>query len=338
MLHTIPAPPDLPQTQRVYFAAHQRAGVFYNPWRDVPNHGPRELLRWQLSRSSFAAAKKARPSLSVVSDPLARLATLPEECRVMWLGHASVLVQLDGISILIDPVFGRAGGLIRREVPSPLRPEQLPRIDVVMLTHGHMDHLDSASLKAVVHRFGREVHFVVPLGLAKVLPARCSSTELDWWQAVEIGGVQLSLVPAQHWHRRSLTDANRALWGGVVLSGSQTIFHSGDTGYFGGFSAIGAVFDIDLAILPMGAYEPRWFMSAQHMAPEASIQAFLDLGARHAMAMHWGTFDLTDEPLNHGVTALLPSILEQREIAAERFAVLRHGESVAVSAGPLLRA
>jgi L-ascorbate metabolism protein UlaG (beta-lactamase superfamily) len=245
---------------------------------------------------------------------------------------------LDGISVLIDPVFGRAGGLVRREVPSPLLPEQLPRIDVVMLTHGHMDHLDSASLKALVRRFGSEVRFIVPLGLSRALPACCTErTELDWWQAVQIGGVQFTLVPAQHWHRRGLTDTNRALWGGAVLSGSQTIYHSGDTGFFGGFSAIGSMFDIDLAILPMGAYEPRWFMSPQHMAPEESIQALVDLGARHAMAMHWGTFDLTDEPLNHGVTALLPAIMEQREIAPERFAVLQHGESIALTDGSLLR-
>ncbi len=338
MIRPIATPDLLPEDHRVYFAPHHRPSGFFNPWRDVPVSSPRDLLRWQFSRSAFAAEKKRRPDLSVISDPLGRLRGLPEACRVMWLGHASVLVQLDGISVLIDPVFGRAGGLMRREVAAPLRPADLPRIDAVMLTHGHMDHLDVASLRAIGRRFGTSVRFITPLGLARTLPRDCTvRAELDWWQEVSVGGVRLGLVPAQHWHRRGLNDTNRALWGGAVISGSRTIFHSGDTGYFGGFSAIGAALDIDLAILPMGAYEPRWFMSAQHMSPEHSVQALIDLNARHAMAMHWGTFDLTDEPLSHGVDTLLPRILAERELASERFAILQHGDALGVTDGALLR-
>ncbi|MFT5683124.1 MAG: L-ascorbate metabolism protein UlaG (beta-lactamase superfamily) [Myxococcota bacterium] len=338
MIRTLATPDSQPEAHRVYFEAHHRDSGFFNPWRDVGVSSPRDLLRWKLSRSPFAAEKKRRPELSLVSDPLRRLSALPEDCRVMWLGHASVMVQIDGITVLIDPVFGRAGGLMRREVAAPLRPEDLPRIDAVMLTHGHMDHLDVASLRAIGRRFGEEVRFITPLGLSATLPGECvSRTELDWWQGVEIGGVTLGLVPAQHWHRRGLSDTNRALWGGAILSGSRTIFHSGDTGYFGGFSAIGEAFDIDLAILPMGAYEPRWFMSAQHMAPEDSVQTLLDLNARHAMAMHWGTFDLTDEPLNHGISTLLPSILSERGLEPSRFVVLQHGDSLGVTGGDLLR-
>ena len=332
MAHSIPMPDGLPDNQRIYFAAHHRRGGFFNPWRDVPLVGPRELLRWQLSRSPFAAEKRTRPTLSVVSDPLGRLAALPEQARVMWLGHASVLVQIDGISVLIDPVFGRAGGLMRREVRAPLKPAQLPGIDAVLLTHGHMDHLDLASLRALGRRFGEAITFITPLGLSRTLPAVCRKrVELDWWQQTTVGGVTLALVPAQHWHRRGLTDTNRALWGGAIISGSQTVYHSGDTGYFGGFSAIGAVFDIDLAILPMGAYEPRWFMAGQHMSPEDSVQAMLDLNARYAMAMHWGTFDLTDEPLNHGVATLLPGILADRGLDPARFAVVEHGEPLGLA-------
>jgi L-ascorbate metabolism protein UlaG (beta-lactamase superfamily) len=137
------------------------------------------------------------------------------------------------------------------------------------------------------------------------------------------------LVPAQHWHRRGLFDDNRALWGGYVVRGTRAVYHSGDTGYFDGFHAIGRAFpSIDVALLPLGAYEPRWFMSTQHMAPEQSAQAFLDLGAAQFVGMHWGTFDLSDESVDDGPRLLARVVEEDARVDPRRFHVLRHGGSL----------
>ena len=212
--------------------------------------------------------------------------------RVTWLGHASFLVQLDGASVLIDPIFSeRIAGFIRRNVPAPLSPRELPHIDGTLVTHNHYDHLDTPSVRQVGART------LAGLGMSRLVGCE----ELDWWQAARVSGsVQVTFVPSQHWSRRGLADTNRALWGGFVVEGpSGRVYHAGDTAYFEGFAEIGRRFPrIDAALLPIGAYDPPWFMEKQHMNPEQAVQAFVDLGARRLVAMHWGTFKLTDEPLD----------------------------------------
>jgi L-ascorbate metabolism protein UlaG (beta-lactamase superfamily) len=216
--------------------------------------------------------------------------------RLTWVGHASWLVQLDGISLLIDPIFSDSiGPGVRRHVPPAIGSANLPDIAAQLVTHNHRDHLDLPSLKAV----GRPI--IAGLGLAEFFARHAlACTELDWWAATRIGDVTLRFVPSQHWSRRGLSDANQTLWGGFVIEGSSArIYHSGDTAYFDGFTEIGErVGRIDAALLPIGAYEPAWFMSKQHMNPEEATRAFADLGAREFVAMHWGTFQLTDEPLD----------------------------------------
>ena len=327
-----PRPTDLPDALDVYFAPHQEGATFFNPWGRWERPGVDKMLRWKLGSNAFRAEKRTPPELPRVPDPMAAWRSLPEGARVLWLGHASVLVEIDGLHVLIDPVFGRVGGLMARATPLPLAPDDLPEIDVVMLTHGHMDHCDLASLRWLGARHP-DALFVVPRGLERVLPAACARRlPLDWWEHTTVRGVDLHLVPAQHWHSRGF-DVNAALWGGVVIRGSRTLYHSGDTGAFGGFEAIGRVFPgIDVAVLPLGAYEPRWFMASQHMSPEASVQAWVDLGARRFLGMHWGTFDLTDEPLDHGPRVLLPSLLAERGLDPARVHVVPHGASLGFGA------
>lgn len=244
-------------------------------------------------RSDGAAA--ATPRVDVNVAELARPPAVGEPARLTWLGHASWLVQLDGVSLLIDPVFSDSiGPGVQRLVPPALTVEQLPPIDAQLVTHNHRDHLDVPSLRGV----GRPV--IGGLGLTKFFARydlRC--TELEWWAEARVGEVSVRFVPAQHWSRRGLSDANETLWGGFVIAGSTArIYHSGDTAYFDGFSEIGRrAGPIDAALLPIGAYDPAWFMSKQHMNPEEATQAFVDLSARHFFAMHHGTFKLTDEPL-----------------------------------------
>jgi L-ascorbate metabolism protein UlaG (beta-lactamase superfamily) len=333
-----PSPPlNIPLALRdqPWFADPAGPAGFHNPWGAGGARGLSDVLKWQLARNPLRAAKRRRYAPRVQADPLDAWGALPAAGRAMWLGHASALVEIDGVRALIDPVLGRINGVMARKARPPLRIDQLPRPDAVLITHGHFDHLDAPSLRALAKAFGPELPFVVPLGLARALPAACREVvELGWWQTARVGSLSVALVPAQHWHRRGAFDTNRALWGGYVLRGSRSVYHSGDTGWFGGFEAIGAVFpDIDLAILPMGAYEPRWFMGAQHMAPEDTVRALEALGARRMMAMHWGTFDLNDEPLDHGPRDLLPGLLVDRGLDPDRCLVMAHGGAIDLASG-----
>ena len=328
---------DLPEELRIYFAEHKRGEHFFNPWTEPLEARFGDFLRWRTSRNPWARAKRKAPRPDVLDDAAGHFFSQPSVGRIAWLGHASLLIQLDSLCILIDPILGRIGGVIPRKAPAPMKLEELPEIDVVLISHGHYDHLDGGSLKALSRRFGDKLLFVTPLGLSRALPARCSRRlELDWWQSIELSGTEVHLVPAQHWHKRTFSDTNKALWGGWIVRGSSTVYHSGDTGYFGGFSAIGHRFPgIDVASLPIGAYEPRWFMKPQHMNPSESIQAMQDLGAARMIAMHWGTFDLSDEPLDEGTRAVQQA-MDVAKLAARRVHVLPHGGSLALQPSEVL--
>lgn len=321
-------PPEL----LVYFEDPAvRSGTGYrNPWGVEINPGLARVWKWTTQRNPWRERKRAGVVASrQMADPLGGWRAADPAGRVCWLGHASALVCIDGVKVLIDPVFGRAG-LARRHAPAPMFPDALPGVDVVAITHGHYDHLDRASLRALGLRFGEEVVFVTPAGLSASLPRACRRLiELSWWEALTVRGVDVTLVPAQHWHRRGPADANRCLWGGYVVRGSTTVYHSGDTGAFDGFRAIGHVFpDIDLALLPIGAWAPRWFMADQHMDPDGSVRAFGQLGARRFCAMHWNTFDLTDEPLDEGPAELKRAVERAGVPFDQRFVVPAHGETL----------
>ncbi len=325
-----PVPEAVSAAAPAFFDEHFSDGRFFNPWGRLPRVGPRDLWQWQVSKNPYREAKKTPPRSELQSHPVEAFGSWDPRGRLMWLGHASLLVEVDGVRVLVDPVFGRASPVVPRKVPAPVLPADLPTVHAVAVTHGHYDHLDRASRRSLARRFGEDLVFVVPLGLARSLPAACRRVvELDWWQHIRVGGVGIHLVPAQHWHRRSPLDINRSLWGGVVVTGSRSVYHSGDTGYSEAFGVIGRVFGgLDAAVLPLGAYEPRWFMGEQHMNPAESIQGLLDLGARHFVGMHWGTFDLTDEPLDHGARILLPELVSERGLDPDRVHLLPHGGSL----------
>ncbi len=271
--------------------------------------------------------------MACLEPDLARLATPPAPggpARLTWLGHASWLVQLDGVSLLVDPALQPTlfGGKGRNAGPG-LRPAQLPRIDAQLVTHSHYDHLDLPTLTAV------GAPAVAGLGLGRLLRrSGLSSTELAWWQAVRVGQVRVTFVPAQHWSRRGLLDGNRTLWGGFVIEGSgATVYHSGDTAWSGGFAEVGRRFPgIDAALLPIGAYDPAWFMEQQHLNPEQALAAFGALGAGRFLAMHWGTFKLTDEPLDEPPRRL-EAERQRLGLPPERVRVLALGETVEVGGG-----
>jgi N-acyl-phosphatidylethanolamine-hydrolysing phospholipase D len=220
-----------------------------------------------------------------------------------WIGHATFLVRMDGVTFLTDPMFSNWAGPIpifgsRRAVPPGVPLDELPIMDFVLLTHDHYDHADRASVRQLAKR---GVRFVVPQGLGEwVRRAGGTAVELDWWQSVEIKGVKIHCVPAQHFSGRSLSDGNKRLWAGWVVSGpTRRFYHAGDSGYSADFKAIGEQLGpIDMAAVPIGAYRPSELMHFVHTTPEEALRIGQDVGARHVVAMHFGTFDLADEPLD----------------------------------------
>jgi L-ascorbate metabolism protein UlaG (beta-lactamase superfamily) len=305
---------------------------FVNPDGSEP-HPLTAVLKWAvvdrvLGRRRQGSTTGPAPRVSPDVEQLARPPGIGEPARLTWIGHASWLIQLDGVSLLIDPIFSESlGPGIKRFVAPGLSVAELPPIDAQLVTHNHRDHLDLPSLRGV------SKPVIAGLGLAPFFEReKLACTELDWWGETKVGSVTVRFVPSQHWSRRSLSDANATLWGGFVVEGSTArLYHSGDTAYFDGFAEIGRrVGPIDAALLPIGAYDPAWFMQKQHMNPEEAAQAFTDLGARRFVAMHWGTFKLTDEPLDEP-PARLAAEWQRRGLAPESCLVPPVGGVLSVS-------
>jgi L-ascorbate metabolism protein UlaG (beta-lactamase superfamily) len=256
-------------------------------------------------------------------------------CWLTWLGHASFLGSLGGHRFLIDPVLSsHAGWLYRRHLPAPMEITQLPEIDVIVVTHNHYDHLD----EAVLSFLPSGIPTIVPEGMGRWMHRRGRSRviELQWWRHTEVEGLRITLVPALHWSRRGVFDTNRALWGGYVIECSgRTVYHSGDTARFDGFSEIGRRFpDLEAAMLPIGAYDPAWFMEHYHLNPEQAGEAFLDLGARRLIPMHWGTFQLTDEPLCEPIELMHSWWQANTPTNSRRIEILDVGETLLLDDSP----
>jgi N-acyl-phosphatidylethanolamine-hydrolysing phospholipase D len=227
------------------------------------------------------------------------------EPRVTWIGHATLLVQMSGVAFLTDPIWsdtaGPAGfGALRYDEPG-LAFEDLPEIDFVVVSHNHYDHLDLSSLLRIAER-SPAARFLVPLGNGALLRGKGieNVVEFDWGEQLRVGAVTVHCLPSQHWSQRGLTDLRRALWASwAVTSSERRFWFGGDTGAFEGFDAIGhALGPFDLAAVPIGAYEPQAMMRYSHLDPEEAVAAAVALGARRVLGMHFGTFDLSDEPID----------------------------------------
>jgi L-ascorbate metabolism protein UlaG (beta-lactamase superfamily) len=302
-----------------------------------------DLLRWSIQRRLAGVPRAPRRKIATVRADLDFIQANAHETAVTWIGHATVLVQMGGLNILTDPHFSERASPVqwagpRRHQPPGLHLDDLPRIDVVLISHSHYDHLDLESVRSLAARDPAPL-FLVPLGAREWFQRNVPMSAggegqaarvlaLDWWDEYDLERTRFHFVPVQHWSQRTLLDRNRALWGGwAVLQPGFRFFFSGDMGYSRDARDIGERFGgFDLAAIPVGAYEPRWFMRNQHVNPEEAVQVHKDILARQSLGIHWGTFELTDEPLDQPIEDLAAA-LKKHGLSDKDVFFLRHGET-----------
>jgi L-ascorbate metabolism protein UlaG (beta-lactamase superfamily) len=258
------------------------------------------LLKWQFGRNPQAIEKRKDTERLEVLDPKSFLNSKND--GILWLGHASFLIRLNGTNILLDPVFGTSRFLKRLvNVPSPI--DILPEIQYVLISHDHRDHADKSTVSKLCRRFPN-AKLLSGLAMDDLINVWKSPTNevqtAGWYQQFDLNNhdLKITFVPVRHWSRRSLSDVNKRLWGGFVIeTNSKTIYFGGDTGYGRHFTELTEIFPkIDYFIVGIGAYSPRWFMKPVHNSPEDAVQAFIDSNAEYLIPMHYGTYDLTNEP------------------------------------------
>ncbi|MDX1558173.1 MAG: MBL fold metallo-hydrolase [Marinobacter sp.] len=304
----------------------------YRNLEPVPRHGIGDFLRWQLAPGrTFPKGKRytlLRPDAHSLTKP-------PDKPQLVWLGHASFLFQYRGLNVLTDPVLSDRASPFqlvgpKRYTPPALAVADMPPIHLVLISHNHYDHLDEKTVHQLNRRFGDSLCFCIPMGLRRWFEKRGihNLVELDWWQSSSLfGDREVFCLPAQHFSGRTPTDTNTSLWCSWLLEiDGFRLYFAGDTGYGRIFRKIGELFSpIDLALLPIGAYDPRWFMAPVHVAPEEAVSIHQDIGARQSVAMHWGTFVLTDEPMDEPPRRLRAA-LERQNLNEADFRVMQHGE------------
>ncbi|MGH7278835.1 MAG: MBL fold metallo-hydrolase [Candidatus Rokuibacteriota bacterium] len=314
--------------------AHHREGGFANtnPGFARPSFWALQAFRFRRIWAGLTSRPQA-PTIAAMDNDGRALADNRDAPTVTWVGHSTLLVQLEGVNILTDPQWSdRASPLSwagpRRVLAPGLAFEDLPPIDVVLISHDHYDHLDLPTVLRLA-RTHRPV-FYVPLGLKAWLAEAgiANVVELDWWGSAQIRGLTLTCVPAQHFSGRTLLDTNRRLWASWTIAGrDRRMFFGGDTGYYDGFREIGArLGPFDLAAVSIGAYVPASIMRFTHTTPEEALQLFADVRGERFVAVHWGTFDLAEEPIDEPPQRLLA---EARRLGldVERIWVLRPGET-----------
>jgi len=305
------------------------------------NPSMRDFLRWLLTRTS---PPKPQAQRIVLNDP-ERLRANTEAPTITWVGHSTFLIQLEGRNILTDPIFtDRASPVYfagpKRITPPGLRLDQLPRIDIVLISHDHHDHLNEHSVRGLVKRAEAagepQPLFVVPEGLGRWFKRRkfARVAEVKWWEtldattAPELGGLRILGAPVQHWSQRFPWIVNRTHWTGFVVEGEGgKLLFPGDTGYTRDFADLREkIGPMTVSLLPIGAYEPRWFMEPMHTSPSDAVRIHRDLECSLSIAMHWGTFPLTDEPFDEP-PRLLKQAMRDAEVRPEHFWVMEHGET-----------
>jgi N-acyl-phosphatidylethanolamine-hydrolysing phospholipase D len=313
---------------------HHRPDGFTNQYMDNTTIGG-GFWTWQWQRLTNGLSKQDPSRVPVGKPDLNYLRSNTRDVSVTWISHATVLWQIGGLNILTDPHFhSRAAPVTwagpKRETPLTIQLKDLPRIDVVLISHNHYDHLDRPTIQDLKAQAGGPPLFIVPLGIDLWLRREGieSIVKLDWWESHQVRDTQITLVPVQHWSSRTPWDRHETLWGGFVAQAAGfKMFYSGDTGYSQDFKDIFAKYGgFDFAQLPVGCYEPRWFMKSQHVNEEEAVQIHKDIGSKLTLGVHWGTFRLCDEPIEAPLDNL-PKAREKLGVKPEEFVLFGLGET-----------
>jgi N-acyl-phosphatidylethanolamine-hydrolysing phospholipase D len=315
--------------------SHHTEDGFQNPYVEKKKRGFFKYMKMRyFSKEEFADYESNAHKIPMVQPDLDLIQNPPDGLQVTWIGHATILIQYRGTTILTDPMFSDRASPVsflgpKRFNPPSVKLKDLPTIDYIIISHSHYDHLD----KKTVQQIGSNTKWLVPLGLeqwfVRAGVKEESVMEFDWWDMKKFQGAIITATPAQHWSARSLWDRNKTLWASWVLEiGDKTIWYSGDTGYNPHqFNEIGREFKtIDLALISIGAYEPRWFMKEMHINPAEAVQIHQDIKSLHSIAVQWGTFQLTSEPIDDPPLKLKEALALER-IPAEEFELLEIGET-----------
>ena len=318
--------------------AHHTQDGFKNINYDDDNKGFLKFIKWRWQKlfKDIPGADDYNFTIDTTHHEFVKSNT--EQSTLTWIGHATFLIQFHGLNILTDPQFSERASPVswagpERVVAPGMGINDMPDIDVVIISHDHYDSLDVTSVIALSeHNREKKITFIVPLGMKQWFEElnlkSINVVELDWTQHHEINGVRFIAEPSQHWGKRTLADAYERLWASWVIEASDNrLFFAGDTGYANHFKNIGNKYGgFDIALLPIGAYEPRWFLSAYHVYPEEAVRIHMDIRARHSVAMHWGTFILTDEPLDEPPVKLAEA-LKKYAVKESDFQIYQHGET-----------
>ena len=309
---------------------HFRNGRFHNRYSSE-RHGVMQAIKWL---PEFLRLRLPKIDFPVLRPDVAMLRANRSDSTLTWIGHSTFLIQSAGLNLVTDPVFSERASPFsaagpRRMAPPAMGYADLPSLDIALVSHNHYDHLDDKAVRRLA-KDHPQLTFVVALGLARWFRRRGIHRviELDWWHQAEVQGSRITAVPVQHFSGRGAHDRNATLWCGFIVElAGRKIFFAGDTGYSRDFLDIAERFaPVDLALIPIGAYEPRWFMRPVHVDPGEAVRIHQDLQSRQSVAMHWGTFQLTAEPADQPPKQLAAE-LAAAGIAPERFWVFKHGET-----------
>lgn len=326
------------QNPALLYAPHVKDGKFYNPWMPMDRSGFGRVLKWKLTEKNVYSDEEMNFKPDFVPDLKKRIEKMPGEDFIVWIGHSTFLIRINGEYWLTDPMFSERALLPKRKTPPAISLEEMNGLNGklnVIVSHNHYDHFDKPSIAGLPD----DAKVYVPVGLKKSVESlnKRHVTEMDWWQTIDLGnGSKLVCLPVQHWSRRISQSIDTTLWASFLLiTPHSNIYYGADSGYFIGYKEIGRVYPgIDYALMPVGAYHPRWFMHYAHMDIDEVLRAVDDLGARHLIPTQWGTFQLGDEPIGYPIIDLKRTMI-QKGFDASRVIIMDPGEIVLLKAKTL---